>query len=191
MMVWAVSLSTTKLIPGCLTARFSTIGIRSLIDFGRLVGPLDHSVLYHRWKTTDAIPQYISGRTSYIRVRLAFHHYPQLIQSVFNRHWFGPSRCFTIAAPCPWVDHSVSGVSHQTWRPIKTRFRFGFGAATLTLPDTATPRIILQKARRHSALLRRAPTACRHTASGIAIPLSGCFSPFPHGTCSLSVTWSV
>jgi hypothetical protein len=190
-MVWAVSLSTMKLIPHCLTPALSTNGIQSLIDFGRLVGPLDHSVLYHRWKTIDAIPQYISGRTSYIRVRLAFHHYPQLIQSVFNRHWFGPSRCFTIAAPCPWVDHSVSGVSHQTCRAINTRFRFGFGPATLTLPDTATPRIILQKARRHTCLRSSAPTACRHTASGIAIPLSGCFSPFPHGTCSLSVTWSV
>ena len=190
-MVWAVSLSTTKLIPGCLTPTFSNNGIQSLIDFGRLVGPLDHSVLYHRCKTDEAIPQYISGRTSYIRVRLAFHHYPQLIQSVFNRHWFGPSRSFTFAASCPWVDHSVSGVPHATCRPIKTRFRFGFGAAALTLLHTTTPRIILQKARCHPALLRRAPTACRHTASGTAIPLSGCFSPFPHGTCSLSVTWSV
>ena len=162
-----------------------------MIDFGRLVGPLDHSVLYHRWKTRDAIPQYISGRTSYIRVRLAFHHYPQLIQSVFNRHWFGPSRCFTSAAPCPWVDHSVSGVSHGTCRAINTRFRFGFGPAALTLPHTATPRIILQKARRQACLRSSPPTACRHTASGIAIPLSGRFSPFPHGTCSLSVTWSV
>ena len=32
------------------------------------------------------------------------------------------------------------------------------------------------------------PTACRHSVSGsISLPLSGCFSPFPHGTCSLSV----
>jgi len=162
-----------------------------LIDFGRPVSPLDHSVLYHRCSTADANPQTISGRTSYIRVRLAFHHYPQLIQSVFNRHWFGPSRSFTSAAACPWVDHSVSGVSHVTCRPIQTRFSFGYAAARLTLPHTATTRIILQKARRHPALLRRAPTACRRTASGIAIPLSGCFSPFSHDTCALSVTWSV
>jgi hypothetical protein len=34
----------------------------------------------------------------------------------------------------------------------------------------------------------RAPTACRHTVSGtISLPLQGCFSPFPHGTSSLSV----
>src|ERR1700709_1879483 len=33
-----------------------------------------------------------------------------------------------------------------------------------------------------------APTACRLPVSGtISLPLSGCFSPFPHGTGSLSV----
>src|SRR6187551_3936044 len=33
-----------------------------------------------------------------------------------------------------------------------------------------------------------APTACRLPISGsVSLPLSGCFSPFPHGTCSLSV----
>ena len=41
-------------------------GIRSLIGFGNLVGPLAHSVLYLRRNSSDAIPQYISGRTSYI-----------------------------------------------------------------------------------------------------------------------------
>src|SRR5690242_12218928 len=35
----------------------------------------------------------------------------------------------------------------------------------------------------------RAPTACRHPVSGtVSLPSSGCFSPFPHGTCALSVT---
>ena len=34
----------------------------------------------------------------------------------------------------------------------------------------------------------RAPTVCKHPVSGtISLPSSGCFSPFPHGTCSLSV----
>ena len=33
-----------------------------------------------------------------------------------------------------------------------------------------------------------APTVCRHPVSGtVSLPLSGCFSPFPHGTGSLSV----
>jgi hypothetical protein len=37
-------------------------------------------------------------------------------------------------------------------------------------------------------LLYSPPTACRHTVSGtISLPSQGCFSPFPHGTGSLSV----
>ena len=36
--------------------------------------------------------------------------------------------------------------------------------------------------------LRKAPTACTHTVSGsISLPSPGFFSPFPHGTSSLSV----
>ena len=61
----------------------------------------------------------------------------------------------------------------------------------LTLPLRITSRLIMQKARgqafrtevRHSP-----PTACRHTVSGtISLPSQGFFSPFPHGTGSLSV----
>ncbi len=45
----------------------------------------------------------------------------------------------------------------------------------------------MQKARRHPP--RRTPTACRHTVSGtISLPYLGCFSPFPYGTGSLSVS---
>ena len=36
---------------------------------------------------------------------------------------------------------------------------------------------------------RSAPTACRHAVSGtISLPFWGTISPFPHGTCPLSVT---
>ena len=42
---------------------------------------------------------------------------------------------------------------------------------------------------RHGILRSQRPTtACKHTVSGtISLPSPGCFSPFPHGTCSLSV----
>ena len=42
----------------------------------------------------------------------------------------------------------------------------------------------------HSSLRKHSATlACRRTISdSISLPLSGFFSPFPHGTCSLSVT---
>ena len=64
-MVWAVSLSTMELIPRSLTAALSLTGIRSLANFGKLVGPLDYPVLYLRQETRDAAPKCISGRTSY------------------------------------------------------------------------------------------------------------------------------
>ena len=46
----------------------------------------------------------------------------------------------------------------------------------------------MQKARRHLTRISEAPTACRDAVSGtISLPSQGCFSPFPHGTGSLSV----
>ena len=57
----------------------------------------------------------------------------------------------------------------------------------LTSPATATRRFIMQKARRHPP--KGAPTACGHTVSGtLSLPCAGCFSPFPHGTRTLSVS---
>ncbi len=47
-MVWAVSLSSTKLIPRTLTAMLWNVGIRSLPEFSKLVGPLAQTVLYNR-----------------------------------------------------------------------------------------------------------------------------------------------
>jgi hypothetical protein len=50
----------------------------------------------------------------------------------------------------------------------------------------------MQKVRRHPPPVRgqtRAPTVGRHPVSGsVSLPSTGCFSPFPHGTGSLSVT---
>ena len=64
-MLWAVSLSTMELIPHSLTAALSLTGIRSLANFGKLLGPLGYPVLYLRQETRDAAPKCISGRTSY------------------------------------------------------------------------------------------------------------------------------
>lgn len=70
-------------------------------------------------------------------------------------------------------------------------FRLAFASAPhlrcLTLPVTVTRRFIMQKARRHST--KAAPTACKQTGSGsISLLCSRFFSPFPHGTGSLSVS---
>jgi hypothetical protein len=64
-MVWAVSLSTTKLSPRRLTPVLVVHGIRSLIGFSKLESPLVHSVLYHHCKSHEASPKAISKRTSY------------------------------------------------------------------------------------------------------------------------------
>src|SRR5688572_16487044 len=51
-----------------------------------------------------------------------------------------------------------------------------------------TPRHPNRSCDRPGAPSRRAPTACRHPVSGSVSPRSSrCFSPFPHGTGSLSV----
>ena len=72
-------------------------------------------------------------------------------------------------------------------------FRLAFATAPdlkpLTLPHTVTSRLIMQKARRHTLPCgHSAPTACKRTvSSSISLPSPGFFSPFPHGTRSLSV----
>ena len=50
-MIWVVSLLAMKLISHSLTAAHHVFGIRSLIGFGKLVGPLVHPVLYPRYTT--------------------------------------------------------------------------------------------------------------------------------------------
>ena len=116
---------------------------------------------------------------------MAFHPYPQVIPSVFNRSGFGPPRGLTPVSACPWVDHPASRLRGATERPVQTRLRCG-SLPSLTSQRRATRWLILQKARRHTRA--GAPTACRRTGSGsLSLPCSGCFSPFPHGTRSLSV----
>src|ERR1700722_16555004 len=72
---------------------------------------------------------------------------------------------------------------------LNALFRLAFATATrhrLTSPRTVTRRLILQKARRHPEGLRRL------VGTRVQVlfhdPSPGCFSPFPHGTSSLSVT---
>ena len=71
-MVWAVSLLTTDLSTRSLTPKDLTYFIRSLIGFGNLTAP-SQSELYRRKYNLEASPKAISGRTSYLRVRLEFH----------------------------------------------------------------------------------------------------------------------
>ena len=74
----------------------------------------------------------------------------------------------------------------QLNRPIKTRFRCAY---TYRLKLAAQINSLTHYTKGTRSPLKGAPTACRHLVSGtVSLPLSGYFSPFPHGTCSLSVT---
>ena len=80
---------------------------------------------------------------------MAFHPYPRVVPSVFNRSGFGPPRGLTPASACPWVAHPASRLRRATERPVQTRSRYG-SLSSLTSPHAATRWLILQKARRHA-----------------------------------------
>ena len=132
-----------RLISHCLTAVIQLSGILSLIDFGNLSAPPSFSalppVIIH-----NASPKAISGRTSYLRVRLEFLRYPHLIRHHFNGGRFGPPWDFTPTSTWTWIGHPVSGPMQATYRPIQTRFPFGFAPEVLNLapyirsPDRST-----------------------------------------------------
>ena len=138
-----------RLISHCLTAVIQLSGILSLIDFGNLSAPPSFSalppVIIH-----NASPKAISGRTSYLRVRLEFHRYPQVIADHCNGRAFGPPWGFTPTSTCPWIGHPVSGLLPLTSYAL---FRLGLPAPpalnALSLPVTITRRTILQKVPHH------------------------------------------
>ena len=115
--VWAVSLSSAQLSPRALTRGLSAAAVRSLVRFGRLRGPLGGPVLYRRRLTAAASPKAISGRTSYLHVRLEFHPYPHLILTLFNGYRFGPPHIFTCASAWTWVDHCGFGSMQSNLSP--------------------------------------------------------------------------
>ena len=93
-----------------------------------------HSVLYLRADSIKARPKPISGRTSYLRVRLEFLRYPQLIPAFFNIRLVRSSttsyRRFNLS-----MDRSPgfgSAICYSN-RPFETRFPYGCGALHLNL----------------------------------------------------------
>ena len=61
-------------------------GIRGLVGVGKRCAPSPIQAPYLQQRScARAEPQSISGRTSYLRVRLAFHPYPQLIRAALQR----------------------------------------------------------------------------------------------------------
>ena len=72
----------------------------------------------------------------------------------------------------------------RTERPVQTRFRCAYTYRLKLARHTKS----LTHYTKGTRSPFRAPTVCRHSVSGsLSLPSSGCFSPFPHGTGSLSV----
>ena len=86
---------------------------------------------------------------------MAFHPYPRVIPSVFNRSGFGPPQGLTPASACPWIAHPASRLRPATKIAVlMTRLRCG-SLLSRTSPPDATRWLILQKARRHTARVLR------------------------------------
>ena len=115
---------------------------------------------------------------------MAFHPYPQVIRNVFSRWRFGPPQGFTLASTCSWIDHPVSGLIRTTC----ALFRLAFTTAPLSLNLAVQINSLTHYAKGTRLPHMGALAACEHLVSdSVSLPSQGFFSPFPHGTGSLSV----
>ena len=144
-MVWAVSLLSVRLISHGLTLWHHLYGIHGLITFGKPRSPLGYSVPYLRQTRYEASPKAISGRTSYLRVRLEFLRYPHLIPTLFNGCGFGPPWPFTATSSWTWIGHPVSGLHYQNLALLRLGFPPAPRLKRLTIPEHAARRTVLQK----------------------------------------------
>jgi hypothetical protein len=113
-MIWAVSLLTMDLSTHRLTPEYKSMAFGVWLTSEPRLSALHYPVLYPLKSSHEASPKAISGRTSYLRVRLEFLRYPHLIPAFFNMRGFGPP--VRVTAPSPWtgVDHTVSGLRPRT-----------------------------------------------------------------------------
>ena len=139
-----------RLISHSLTAMKRFSGIQSLIGFSNLAAPSPFSalppIIIH-----NASPKAISVRTSYLRVRLEFLRYPQIIPAFFNIRVVRTSTASYRRFILP-MDRSPGFGS--TICNSFALFRLGFPAASnlrfLTSLQTYTRRTVLQKVPDHS-----------------------------------------
>src|SRR3989440_9994010 len=116
-----------KLSPHRLTHGSMILAFAVCLSLVTSTWPLAHAELYLQNTIPVAAPQCISGRTSYLHVRLEFLLYPQLIPQFCNTGEFEPRRTFTSASLWPWIAHVVSGriAATPVARPLQTRFPCG------------------------------------------------------------------
>ena len=104
---------------------------------------------------------------------MAFHPYPQVIPSVFNRSGFGPPQSLTSASACPWIDHPASRLRLATDRHLKGSLSLRLGSS---LNLAANRNSLAHSTKGTPSQRMAAPTACRHTVSGtVSLPSRGAF----------------
>jgi hypothetical protein len=176
--VWAVSLSTTELIPRSLTAALSLTGIRSLADFGKLVGPLDHPVALPPVRNTRRCTYMHFGENQLSRSLIGLSPLPTAHPPGFQPWWV---RSSTRSYPRFNLAMGRSLRFGSRSRDSFALFRLAFATATphgLTLPRNANSQAHSSKGTRSRLCSGHsdAPTACRRAVSGtISLPSRGTF----------------
>ena len=117
---------------------------------------------------------------------MAFHPYPRVVPSVFNRSGFGPPRGLTPASACPRIAHPASRRPRATARPLKGSLSLRL-VSELNLAAQGHSLAHSTKGTPSQSLAYCSDCLGAHGFRRCFTPLSGCFSPFPHGTGSLSV----
>ena len=150
-MIWAVSLSTTNLIARSLTAALSLTGIRSLADFGKLVGPLDHPV---------ALPPGRNAR------RCTYMHFGE---NQLSRSLIGLSPLPTAHPPGfqPWWVRSSTRSYPRFNLPMDRSLRFG----SWSCHSVALLGLAFATASPHGLTLRHNANSQAHSSKGTLSPL--------------------
>ena len=122
-MVWAVSLSTMKLIPHCLTATLSLTGIRSLANVSN--PPRAHRPSSSSTSSKKHVTLHLNafrGEPAITEFDWPFTPNPQLIPPVFNLGGFGPPHALTRASTWPWIASQYQYGRFFTGTGISTRY---------------------------------------------------------------------
>ena len=150
----------------------------------RCGGPSPISALPSKYYS-EASPKAISGSTSYFRVWLVFRSYSQLIQAVFNPHWFGPPYRFTDISSWSRIDHTVSRLPHVTNALFGLAFAVRSFLKNLRCNIRVTRWLIKQKARSH---LNKAASCSIRLLPFVGIWFQVLFHPPVRSTFHLSLT---
>ena len=175
-MIWAISLTTMAVRCHRLTPVVKVWVFGVCLELVGRGDPRIQTVALPPRVYYEAAPKGISGRTSYFRVRLAFHSYTQVIRGSCDTHQFGPPAAFRLPSSCPCIAHPVSGFVPATIRrPIRTRFRSGSGYCSLS--HATENKVVGSLCKRHAVTrLRGLQLICtQHISETISSPFRGAF----------------